>query len=165
VWWIDGANLFKSIGTLTITDTTTFHHAAVSYDGTTMRLFLDGVANGTLVSSLHASSTSQRIAIGGIWNEMTNWFNGTVDEFRYSNNARYTTAFTPAAAAFTSDANTMLLAHMDTITTGSANPLVTVSSPWTFMPSGAQINAGIRTRNVTAARGSLLNAAVEVRYT
>jgi hypothetical protein len=165
VWWIDGANLFKSIGTLTITDTTTFHHAAVSYDGTTMRLFLDGVANGTLVSSLHASSTSQRIAIGGIWNEMTNWFSGVVDEFRYSNNARYTGAFTPSASAFTSDANTMLLAHLDSVVSTSANVITAVSSPWTFMPGGSQVNAGIKARNQTGARGSLLSAMAEVRYT
>jgi hypothetical protein len=96
---------------------------------------------------------------------MTNWFSGVVDEFRYSNNARYTGAFTPSASAFTSDANTMLLAHLDSVVSTSANVITAVSSPWTFMPGGSQVNAGIKARNQTGARGSLLSAMAEVRYT
>jgi hypothetical protein len=40
-------------------------------------------------------------------------FNGYLDEVRISNIARYTAAFTPSTTPFQSDANTVLLLHMD----------------------------------------------------
>ena len=36
---------------------------------------------------------------------------GYMDEIRVSNNARYTSNFTPSTTAFTSDANTVMLIH------------------------------------------------------
>ena len=41
------------------------------------------------------------------------WTSGNIDEFRISNNARYTAAFTPETTPFQNDANTLLLLHMD----------------------------------------------------
>jgi hypothetical protein len=42
-----------------------------------------------------------------------NGFNGHMDEIRISNNARWTSDFTPDTSAYSSDANTMLLLHCD----------------------------------------------------
>jgi len=40
-------------------------------------------------------------------------YNGHIDEFRFSNIARYTADFTAPTEPFQNDANTLLLLHMD----------------------------------------------------
>ena len=40
-------------------------------------------------------------------------FAGSIDEFRISNSARYTTGFTPQTTPFVNDENTLVLLHMD----------------------------------------------------
>jgi hypothetical protein len=154
-------------GTL-VTDTTTFHHAMVAYDGTTIRFFLDGTldaSNGVAVTSLQATPANLIItASGSNAGTVTDSFQGTIDEVRISNIARQTAAFTPPAAAYTSDANTMLLAHMDSIAAASSNITATLGSEWQYVPPNAAINAGVKFRNATAARGAVLAASLEVRY-
>lgn len=77
----------------------TWQHVAVSYDGTTFRLFLDGVAAGSS-STAWAGSTVTNARIGSGPTGASS-FPGFIDEFRISRGlARYTGAFTPSIAAF-----------------------------------------------------------------
>jgi hypothetical protein len=74
--------------------------------------------NGTQAGSTYTDSTnylvnSSRISIAGDTGTGGSSYNGWIDEFRVSNIARYTTAFTPSTAPFVNDANTLLLLHMD----------------------------------------------------
>jgi hypothetical protein len=92
----------------------TWYHIAATWDGTYLRLFVDGVLENTsadwsAVSWAESAGTLNIGELGG-----TSYpFLGYMDEFRISSSARYTTTFTPSTTNFTSDANTKLLLHMD----------------------------------------------------
>lgn len=99
-----------------------WQHIAIVKDVANTYCYIDGVEAG-----LHGSSAARtanvwsynstgtgtggmRIGGGGLWSAFPT-VNGYLDEIRISNVARYTTNFTPPTAAFTSDANTVLLIH------------------------------------------------------
>ncbi len=69
-----------------------WHHAAVTYDGTTWQLYLDGVADGSLaVGRLPRSDSIQHAGIGSAMTSTgaaAGFFQGQVDEARIWNNAR-----------------------------------------------------------------------------
>ena len=93
----------------------TWHHFAVTRDGNTVRLYIDGTQiDTTTVSGAFDAGDGANLYIG---NEDDNSedFHGYLDEIRISNNCRYPsgTTFTPSTTAFTSDANTKLLIHGD----------------------------------------------------
>lgn len=77
-----------------------WHHVALVRDGTTMRLFLDGVSQGTATFNGSIDSISETLSIG-YDNGGSRWFNGNIDEVRITKGvARYTANFTPPAAPF-----------------------------------------------------------------
>ncbi|WP_255762296.1 LamG domain-containing protein [Neorhizobium galegae] len=88
-------------GVTAITDTTTFHHYAVSYDGTSYRGFIDGVLQWTVTSAIKVSPRATRINFGNFQGNADYITAGYFDEIRVSPFARYTAAFTPAVAPFT----------------------------------------------------------------
>jgi hypothetical protein len=172
--WIDssGTQFYIGANPTTITDTTTFHHMALSFDGTTMRLYLDGVQQAGGFSPSGATSmqstSSQIITLSGNAAGLSNPFFGTVDDVRISNVARYTgTTLTPPASAFISDANAMLLDHFETIAAASANITATAATEWQHVGSLFSINAGVKARNATAAspgRGAITSLSADFRY-
>jgi hypothetical protein len=99
------------------------HHIALSYDGTTIRLFKDG----TIVDSATASGTWTVPAYES-WmldNQFFQCYPGTCgnglnanpayyDSLRISNTARYTSNFTAPTAKFASDGNTLFLMNFPT---------------------------------------------------
>jgi hypothetical protein len=48
LWWQNTTQTFNAIAAGVVTDTTTFHHAMAVFDGSVMRLFLDGTLVATL---------------------------------------------------------------------------------------------------------------------
>ena len=97
-----------------------WHHVALVYTGSALTIFVDGVAKGTKTTTLgpistilntvlwigRASSTSGSGTGHGV--TTTNYFTGTIDQIRFSNSARYSAAFTPAAN-LTADTGTVAL--------------------------------------------------------
>jgi hypothetical protein len=78
-------------------------HVLVSYDGTTVRLFLDGVLKASLASTMASPSTTPTLSLGAIPGEPAggNNYTGYIDELRITKGiARYTSAFSPPSAAF-----------------------------------------------------------------
>lgn len=82
----------------------TRYHLALTKQGTTVTLWLNGVALQTATSNLGWGVISNALCIGN-WSNGLNLglTNGKIDELRISNVARYTAAFTPPTAPFVLD--------------------------------------------------------------
>ncbi len=94
----------------------TWKHFAFVKSGNNYYSFTNGVliSTGTNVSgSISADITSMVKIIIGANDGGTSGFVGNIEEFRYSNTARWTAGFTPESSAYTSDGNTLLLVHGD----------------------------------------------------
>ena len=120
-----GDNFFLS-ATKQINDNA-WHHIAAVNNGTIVTLYVDGVSQGTITSGLGFNTTGAGIGIGAASLSFSfsgnvgnsNFFHqGIYDEVRFSNSARYASNFTVPAAAFTTDANTVALYHLDGCTGG-----------------------------------------------
>ena len=80
------------VGGTTITDNV-WHHAAATYDGSQLRLYLDGVPEGSplTINRPVASGSSQVVNIGSasiMTNAIDGVFQGSIDEARIWNSAR-----------------------------------------------------------------------------
>jgi hypothetical protein len=103
--WNDGANGGPWYGIVMGTPISAgaWYHQAITYDGTNLRLFLNGVLYGTNACSFAniSSAVSTPLTIGKYkWANGTTSgvgaFNGYLDEFRFSKGiARWTSSFTP----------------------------------------------------------------------
>lgn len=100
-------------GTTTIS-TGTWYHVAVSFDGSTVRLFVDGNLEDSASATQIYDASTTIVRLGANASAISGGnFSGHIDELRVSNTARYTSGFTAPTSAFTNDANTLLLMHMD----------------------------------------------------
>lgn len=93
-----GTNLAN--GTATVAANTWFH-VAISYDGVTWRVFVNGVLDRSGSSNYGANNNSY-ITLGY---GNTYYLTGYADEFRISQYARYTATFTPSTLPFVADEN------------------------------------------------------------
>lgn len=96
-------------GGVAVTKTQTFvagtwYHLAYVYDGTTFRLFIDGVAGSTQVIAgpfLAFANSDLRIGADVFTSITGSGWDGQLDDIRITNGtARYASAFTPPIAAF-----------------------------------------------------------------
>jgi hypothetical protein len=134
---------------------------AVSWDGTTIRLFVDGVFDSGNTASLSGGNTGDPSTLYlGNNSSFNRGFPGRIQDIRISNNARYTDTYTPSTTQLTTDINTIALWHFDdgtgtSATDSSGNNLTgtlggTVLPRWSlggFVKSGSttRITAGTRT--------------------
>lgn len=107
----------RSGGSTQITGTTnlsinTWYHVAVCGDGTAVKLWLEGAQEGSTWTTTYNFSFGD-VSLGIDYYDWSNYLNGWIDEFRWSNSTRYTGAFTPSTSQFTVDANTVALVHFD----------------------------------------------------
>jgi hypothetical protein len=74
-----------------------WHHIAGVYDGSQMRVYLDGVLDGTATATMAPGNNTTGFRIGkSSFLYYPNYFNGRIDEVRVSNAAIYNSNFTPA---------------------------------------------------------------------
>jgi len=113
----DASKLQINLGSSVMTSTTTFatntwYHVAVTKDGSSWKLWVNGTNE---VSFTSAASVSGFDLIIGNSIEAFEFisYQGWIDEFRVSDTARYSATFTPATTAFQNDSNTVLLLHFD----------------------------------------------------
>lgn len=114
-----GGVLHTLLGVTTMSLSTP-HHVALDYDGTTIRLFLDGLledseaATGTVTMALHES-----IGIGSVppffpeMGKSTYGAPAALDAIRLSSVSRYTAPFSKPTTKWTLDANTLIVLNFD----------------------------------------------------
>ncbi len=86
-----------------------WNHIALTRDGTTLRLFINGVLAGSSTASL-GSDQSQPLRVGGDTGGGRNGLEGYISNFRLvKGTAVYTSAFTPPTAPVTAITNTEAL--------------------------------------------------------
>lgn len=86
-----------ALGT-TIVAANTWYFVEATWDGTNIRLFVNGVLEATTAATFSFNST-EPFAIGRQGSYDTEYFNGYIDDFRYTKDiARHTAGFTPPIA-------------------------------------------------------------------
>ena len=116
--YLDGANIkYYNNGSIVIAGTQnlvagTWYHVALTRNGSSTRLFINGAQDGSTYSDGSNYGTTKPIRIGGDY-AGSNCFAGYLDEFRVSTSSRYTAAFTAPTGVFQGDADTVLLIHFD----------------------------------------------------
>lgn len=111
-----------------------WHHIAATRYGNVFTLWYDGTAAATYTNSYTLGSINGDVVIGKPGSGWSGGLSGFVDELRVSNTARYTSSFTPTTGAFTTDANTRLLMHMeDTGLLDSSESVVSVNATGTLI--------------------------------
>jgi hypothetical protein len=147
-----GSNGATLCGSRVVTDSQ-WHHVAVTRRTTgAMALFVDGQPDGSTTGASGDASYRDGRAVGGNpWDPYIVLgaekhdagaaypsFNGWMDELRISNTVRYTAAFSPPAAPFTPDDNTMALYHFDE---GTGTTITDVAGA-TGGPSNGELRVG-----------------------
>ena len=107
-----------------------WHHVAIVSNSGTVDIYVDGTSVGSSSTGLSAGNSTSTIYISAEWNgDLADFnLNGYIDEFRVSDNARYTTSFTPSTTAFSNDGNTKLLLHLDSDFSDSSSSAHTVTN-------------------------------------
>jgi len=122
-WYMYGSpgNNIGLAGTTNVCADLNWHHIACVREGGSMKIYVDGTLDATngsvgTFSMNSIGSAESKITVGTARPNIGNSdeeFQGWIDEFRISKGARYTSNFTPATSAFTTDSNTVLLIHGD----------------------------------------------------
>jgi hypothetical protein len=119
-----------------------WYHFAACRSGGTLRLFIDGISYYSASNTTNFTTGANSIYIGRGFDAAAYYTNGLIDDFRVTKYARYTSSFTPPAAALPEFAtgndryfsNVSLLLHMDgangstTFTDNSSSPLVVTAA-------------------------------------
>jgi hypothetical protein len=96
-----GNNALIAAGTTQTVSSATWTHLAWSRQATTLRMFVNGVMDGTPSNSQSLSNALVQIGRGLYNSNPGGTFNGYIDDFRITNGvARYTANFTPPAFPF-----------------------------------------------------------------
>jgi hypothetical protein len=147
--------------------TATTHEAECSYDGSSLRLFLDGSLLQTVAASGNISQrVDEDMTVGGFYgtfpiaNPQSLWV-GQLDSIEVSGTARHTAAYTMDTAKFSGDGNSILLLNGDNTINfpGQSTPAVFGLDRWNGQDlsgfgSNTQLGAWMLVRNTAFAAGA-----------
>jgi hypothetical protein len=120
VFWLNGGTLtggvypnYTAISASGSMSLATWHHVMFSYDGTTLRAFVNGTVVGTSTADHSVTSAGSIDFTVGMNHPSTAPFKGFIGDLRVrkfsSSSGVPTSAFTPPTSALTADSNTVLL--------------------------------------------------------
>ncbi|MGH1565197.1 beta-N-acetylglucosaminidase domain-containing protein [Mumia sp. DW29H23] len=78
--WSLGASSYGLVTGRTTLDTGTWHHVALTHDGTRLTVYVDGVADGSVATSVTPSSGTSSIKLGARGDDAANQLAGDLDE-------------------------------------------------------------------------------------
>lgn len=107
-WHVDWVTADKLIVGSALT-LNTWYHVALVRNGSTINFYVNGTSLGSFSDSTNFSTLTGQQQLQGLVSGNTVY----MDEFRFSNVARYTANFTPPIAAFSNDPNTVCLLHFN----------------------------------------------------
>lgn len=107
----DGEGTITASGTTDLRNTDTWQHVAYSREGTTGRLFVNGIKEGTAPDSNNYGTSTSVFWVGNDNRDTTNnWFRGWIDDVRFGvGEARFVSDFTVPAAEFETPVIQLLL--------------------------------------------------------
>ncbi|MCL5411951.1 MAG: LamG domain-containing protein, partial [Patescibacteria group bacterium] len=109
---IGGTTYYFGTGNNALNDSS-WNHIALTYDGTTLRWFINGVLINSTAASGTVGGTDAGYTVNASGGGGGAFIGGYYDEFIISNIARYISNFTSQTKPFVRDANTKLLLHFD----------------------------------------------------
>jgi len=87
-------------GTRTALSNNTWYHAAVTRQGSTWRMFLNGSLEDSMTLNSNVTDSGSTTRLGTVGPSNANYLNGYIDDFRITKGlARYTSNFTPSTSA------------------------------------------------------------------
>lgn len=97
----DGTGRVDLDGTTAVEDLLVWHHYALVRSGNIVTHYLDGAIEGVIVFEEVIPDTANKLAIGRAGELDAGYFNGMIDEFRFSVGvARWTAPFTPPTSQY-----------------------------------------------------------------
>lgn len=140
-----------------------WYHVAGVYDGSNMRLFVNGSRVASMLTSGNIDQTANPLRIASA-DASGDFFKGLIDEVRLSSGIRYTGNFVPPQAPLTTDASTRGLWHLDegsgtTTADSSANafngtlvnaPVWSTDSPFTGPDTTPPVISAVATSNLSS---------------
>ncbi|MEM7395268.1 MAG: DUF2341 domain-containing protein, partial [Verrucomicrobiota bacterium] len=119
-----------------------WQHISVSGDGTTRRIYVNGVeraAGGSATADYGDSGFPVRIGGGGIWNATGDFFDGSIDEVRVSSTARSSNWLWSVWMNMTSNEQFNVWQATEELETN--RPIVTTLTPTNISSMGASLSA------------------------
>ena len=129
---VDGASVIAPIA---LSLETWQHIAIVQKDGV-IKLYVNGILGAAITGTVTINGTN--ILSIGASNSGENLFNGFIEEVRISDNARWSTAFTPPSVEYSCDSNTKLLLPLNVQTVPNM-VLQSVGYVSNYVPTSARV--------------------------
>jgi hypothetical protein len=122
----------NSASTYNTTTNTGWHHVAIVRNGNNLFMYVDGVQQATAAFAGAVQDSAAVLSVGARSSAAGTWF-GWLDEFRLSNTARWTAAFTPPTEQSNTAWFTVLQVNTDlSLTLVSTAGNIVATSPYTI---------------------------------
>lgn len=98
--WVGGSAVVVAASAASTVTTGTWYHAALVRNGNAWNIYKDGVSVASVTDADAVGNFTGAFGIGSDMTVSNFYFDGWIDEFRVSNVARWTGAFTPPTQAY-----------------------------------------------------------------